>query len=148
MARRHELADAQRELIDGLLPGKAGDPGRTAADNRLFVNAVLFVLRAAIPWEDLPERHGKHNPVWRRFDRRCAGGRVGTPGRGAGRPGPGGAAAGLHDGQGPPRGVDRAAAAAAGGKKEEAHDRRRRRRRRRRGRGRGGLSTELHAAAC
>jgi transposase len=72
MARRHELTDAQWELIDDLLPGKAGDPGRTAADNRLFVNAVLFVLRTGIPWEDLPERYGKHNSVWRRFDRWCA----------------------------------------------------------------------------
>ena len=74
MARRHELTDAQWELINDLLPGKAGDPGRTAADNRLFVNAVLFVLRTGIPWEDLPERYGKHNSVWRRFDRWCAGG--------------------------------------------------------------------------
>ncbi len=73
MARRHELTDAQWELINGLLlPGKRGDPGRTAADNRLFVNAVLFVLRTGIPWEDLPERYGKHNSVWRRFDRWCA----------------------------------------------------------------------------
>ncbi|MEM9020673.1 MAG: hypothetical protein AAGC44_08920 [Planctomycetota bacterium] len=31
------------------LPGKAGDPGRTAADNRLFVNAVLYVLKTGTP---------------------------------------------------------------------------------------------------
>ena len=56
MARRHEMTDAQWDQIKDPLPGKAGDPGRTAADNRLFVNAVLFVLRTGIPWEDLPER--------------------------------------------------------------------------------------------
>ncbi len=74
MARRHELTDAQWEQIQDLLPGRRGDPGRTAADNRLFVNAVLFVLETGIPWEDLPERYGKHNTVWKRFDRWCAAG--------------------------------------------------------------------------
>jgi transposase len=74
MARRHELTDAQWERIKELLPGKTGDPGRTAADNRLFVNAVLFVLKTGIPWEDLPARYGKPNSVWKRFDRWSAAG--------------------------------------------------------------------------
>jgi putative transposase len=74
MARRHELTDAQWEQIRDLLPGKAGDPGRTAADNRLFVNAVLFVLKTGIPWDDLPARYGKPNTAWKRFDRWCAAG--------------------------------------------------------------------------
>ncbi len=72
MPRRHELTDEQWETVKDLLPGKAGDPGRTAEDNRLFVNAVLFVLRTGIPWADLPERYGKWNSVWKRFDRWCA----------------------------------------------------------------------------
>lgn len=72
MPRRHELTDEQWESIKDLLPGKEGDPGRSAADNRLFVNAVLFVLKTGIPWADLPERYGKHNTVWKRFDRWCA----------------------------------------------------------------------------
>ena len=74
MRHRHELTDAQWQRIEPLLPGKAGDPGRTAADNRLFVNAVIFVLKTGIPWEDLPERFGKPNTVWKRYDRWCAGG--------------------------------------------------------------------------
>jgi transposase len=74
MRRRHELTDAQWEQIEQLLPGKPGDPGRTAADNRLFVNAVLYVLKTGIPWEDLPGRYGKPNTVWKRFDRWCAAG--------------------------------------------------------------------------
>jgi transposase len=72
--RRHELTDPQWQAIEPLLPGKAGDPGRTAADNRLFVNAVLFVARTGVPWRDLPDRFGNCNSVWRRFDRWCAGG--------------------------------------------------------------------------
>ena len=71
MARRHALTDAQWEAIKDHLPGKAGDPGRTAKDNRLFVDAVLFLLKTGVPWEDLPPRFGKPNSVWRRFDRWC-----------------------------------------------------------------------------
>ena len=36
---RRTLTDAQWERIAPLLPGKAGDRGRTAADTRLFVDA-------------------------------------------------------------------------------------------------------------
>ena len=72
MVRRHELTDTQWEAIQEYLSGNASDPGRTAVDNRLFVNAVLFVLKTGIPWEDLPERYGKPNTVWKRFDRWCA----------------------------------------------------------------------------
>ena len=72
MARRHELNDDQWAAIKDLLPGKEGDPGRTGEDNRLFVNAVLFVLKTGIPWDDLPARYGKPNTVWKRFDRWCA----------------------------------------------------------------------------
>jgi putative transposase len=72
MLRRHELTDDQWEKIRHRLPGKKSDPGRTAVDNRLFVNAVLFVAKTGIPWRDLPERFGKWNSIWRRFDRWCA----------------------------------------------------------------------------
>jgi len=86
MGRRHELTDAQWEQIRDLLPGKAGDPGRTAADNRLFVDAVLFVLKTGIPWEDLPPRYGKPNSVWKRYDRWCAAGVWERVGRALGDP--------------------------------------------------------------
>jgi transposase len=72
MSRRHELTDAQWARIAELLPGKKSDPGRTAADNRLFVDAVVYVLKTGIPWADLPGRFGKHDTVRRRFDRWCA----------------------------------------------------------------------------
>ena len=35
------LSDDQYARIADLLPGKAADPGRTAADNQLFDEAVL-----------------------------------------------------------------------------------------------------------
>jgi len=69
MAKRYELNDAQWERIKDLLPGKAGDPGRSGADNRLFVNGVLWVLRSGAHWHDLPERYGKWKTVHTRFSR-------------------------------------------------------------------------------
>ena len=74
MRRRHELTDEQWDAIEPLLPGRKGDPGRTAADNRLFVDAVLFVAKTGVPWRGLPGRFGKWNTAWRRFDRWCASG--------------------------------------------------------------------------
>jgi transposase len=67
--RRHEIKDEDWERIRDLLPGKAGDPGVTAQDNRLFMNAVLWIAKTGAPWRDLPERFGHWNSVWRRFDR-------------------------------------------------------------------------------
>ena len=69
MVGRYELSDAQWQRIAGMLPGKAGDRGRTAADNRLFVNAVLWVLRSGAWWQDLPERYGKWKTIHKRFTR-------------------------------------------------------------------------------
>jgi transposase len=65
--RRHELAPEQWKSIEGLLPGKIGDPGRSAADNRLFVNEVIWIARTGAPWRDLPERFGNRNTVAQRF---------------------------------------------------------------------------------
>ena len=41
MTRRYGLRDDQWERIQNLLPGRQGTAGRTAKDNRLFVEAVL-----------------------------------------------------------------------------------------------------------
>lgn len=67
--RRYEITDEQWQRIEPLLPGKKGDPGRTAQDNRLFINAVLWINRTGAPWPDLPERFGKYNSVFQRFNR-------------------------------------------------------------------------------
>jgi transposase len=67
--RRYALRDDQWSRIEHLLPGRAGTVGVTAADNRLFIEAVLFRYRAGIPWRDLPERFGDWKNVHRRFSR-------------------------------------------------------------------------------
>jgi transposase len=69
MLPRHAISDADWDRIKHLLPGQRGQHGGIARDNRLFIDAVLYIARTGIPWEDLPERFGKHNTVWRRFDR-------------------------------------------------------------------------------
>ena len=69
MVGRYELSDAQWQRIGHLLPGKPGDRGRAGKDNRLFVNAVLWVLRSGAWWQDLPERYGKWKSVHKRFTR-------------------------------------------------------------------------------
>lgn len=67
--RRFELSDEQFDRIAALLPGKITDPGRTAANNRLFLDAVLWILRTGAPWRDLPARFGPWNSVFQRFYR-------------------------------------------------------------------------------
>ena len=52
---RHVLDDEQWKRVAPLLPGKAGDPGRTGADNRVFLEAVLWIARTGAPWRDLPD---------------------------------------------------------------------------------------------
>jgi len=69
MHHRHTISDKDWERLQDLLPGQAGDPGVTAKDNRLFVDAVLWIAKTGAPWRDLPARFGQWNSVWRRFDR-------------------------------------------------------------------------------
>jgi putative transposase len=66
---RHAISDTDWKRIAGLLPGKKTDPGRTARDNRLFLDAVLWIGRTGSPWRDLPEDFGKWNSIYRRFSR-------------------------------------------------------------------------------
>jgi transposase len=67
--RRYALRDDQWDRIKDSLPGREGHVGGTAADNRQFVEAVLFRFRAGIPWRDLPERFGDWKIVYQRFNR-------------------------------------------------------------------------------
>ncbi|RCW81774.1 transposase [Paracoccus lutimaris] len=63
------LTDAQWTRIEPLLPGKKGDRGCSGADNRLFVDAVLWLARTASPWRDLPAELGNWRTVHCRFRR-------------------------------------------------------------------------------
>ena len=69
MNYRHALTDGQWEKIKDFLPGKESDCGQTAADNRQFIDGVMWISRTGAPWRDLPERYGKWSNVHKRFTR-------------------------------------------------------------------------------
>ena len=64
--RRYGLHDDEWDRIKDLLPGRLGHVGVTAADNRLFVEAVLYRYRTGMPWRDL-------SPTWKMFWRSITG---------------------------------------------------------------------------
>ncbi len=66
---RFAISDHNWERLEPLLPGSVRDRGRTAEDNRLFLEAVLWKVRVGGPWRDLPPGFGEWNSVFRRFRR-------------------------------------------------------------------------------
>ena len=72
--QRYALRDDQWTKIKDFLPGREGHVGGTAADNRLFVDAVIYRYRTGIPWRDLPERYGDWKATHKRFRRWCKSG--------------------------------------------------------------------------
>ncbi len=64
-----KMADADwsvaLEVFRALLP-RRGDKGR---NDRLFLEALHYFSVHNITWRTLPERFGKWNSVWKRFDR-------------------------------------------------------------------------------
>ena len=61
------LSDGQWKRIEKLCVGKPEDPGGTGANNRMFVEAALWIARTGCPWRDLPAIFGKWNSVYTRF---------------------------------------------------------------------------------
>ena len=64
---RHNILDHAWSLLAPLLPGRRGAWGGGAKDNRLFVNAIFWILRTGAPWRDLPERYGSWQTVYSHF---------------------------------------------------------------------------------
>ena len=67
--RRHDISDRIWENIQAHLPGSKGLVGRPANDNRLFINAVFWILGTGAPWRDLPPDYGDWKNTHRRFCR-------------------------------------------------------------------------------
>jgi transposase len=61
------LSDAQWAKMEPLCLGKPSDRGRSGKDNRLFVEAVLWIARTGSPWRDLPPSFGHWNSTFTRF---------------------------------------------------------------------------------
>ena len=67
--RRHDIPDRVWRLLEPCLPGRKGNWGGVAKDNRLFINAVFWILRTGSPWRDLPPDYGDWKNTHRRFCR-------------------------------------------------------------------------------
>ncbi len=66
---RHDISDKVWSILSPLLPGQQGGWGAVAKDNRLFINAVFWILRTGSPWRDLPSSYGDWKNTHRRFSR-------------------------------------------------------------------------------
>ena len=63
------LRDDQWERLRDLVPGGREGQRGPRCDNRLFVDALLWMARCGARWRDLPERYGSYQAVKRRFYR-------------------------------------------------------------------------------
>jgi transposase len=66
---RHDISEEFWEKIKERLPGRRGQWGGVATDNRKFINGVFWVLRTGSPWRDLPPDYGGWKNTHRRFCR-------------------------------------------------------------------------------
>ena len=69
----YDLSDELWQRLEPVLPTE-GSPkgGRPAKDQRVFVNAIVWLLRTGAPWRALPEEYGSWNSMYSRFRRRQA----------------------------------------------------------------------------
>ena len=63
---RFVLTDAQWAKMEPHCLGKVSGPGWSGGDNRLFLEAVLWLARTGSPWRDLPALFGKWDTVFKR----------------------------------------------------------------------------------
>jgi len=60
------MSDELWGFIEPLLPPHAKE-GKPRADDRQTINAILYVLKTGIPWNDLPKEYGDDVTAWRRL---------------------------------------------------------------------------------
>ncbi|HEX7822027.1 MAG TPA: transposase [Sphingobium sp.] len=58
------LTDARWVKREPHCLGKASDPGRSGGDNRLFIEAILWIVRTDSPSCDLPTHFDNWNTVF------------------------------------------------------------------------------------
>ena len=56
--RRHDISDDIWKKLEPYLPGRQGSWGGIAQNNRLFINAIFWIMRTGAPWRDLPPDFG------------------------------------------------------------------------------------------
>jgi transposase len=60
------MSDELWEFIEPLLPPHARE-GKPRADDRKTIDAILYVLKTGMPWNDLPKEYGDDVTAWRRL---------------------------------------------------------------------------------
>lgn len=65
---RFVIDNAMWERLRKLLPSNPKG-GRPAKDDRLFLEAVCWIIRTGAPWRDLPPDYGNWKTVYSRYSR-------------------------------------------------------------------------------
>jgi len=63
---RSVINDVSWEKLSPLLPAPKGRHGK---DDRLFLEAVYWIIRTGAPWRDLPSEFGPWKTVYNRYNR-------------------------------------------------------------------------------
>ncbi|WP_211441249.1 transposase [Collimonas humicola] len=64
-----KLRDDQWLQLEPLMIGKASDPGMCGRNNRLFMEAILWMVENKGLWHRIPSQFGKWNATYMRFRR-------------------------------------------------------------------------------
>jgi len=71
---RHDMSEAVWAKLEPITAQWTWG-GSNANDDRLFIDAVCWVLRTGAPWRDMPPAYGKFGSIHKRFKRWCDSGR-------------------------------------------------------------------------
>ena len=70
---RMVLNDALWSKLEKLLPLREKG-GRPPQNDRLFIEAVCWVIRTGAPWRDMPPEYGPWKTAYNRYNRWCKNG--------------------------------------------------------------------------
>jgi transposase len=62
------IDDQMWNRLSPLLPQRPKG-GRPSKDNRLFIEAVCWIIRTGAPWRDLPLEYGSWKTIYNRYHR-------------------------------------------------------------------------------
>jgi len=68
---RGEVSDAEWERVRALLPPQKPRTGRPRHDHRRVLSGILWVLRTAAPWREMPPQFGKWDTAYARYRLWC-----------------------------------------------------------------------------
>lgn len=75
LMQRHELTDAQLDVLEPYLPHTGPKGGHPWAEHRRILNGLFWKLHTGSQWRDIPERYGPWSTIYDRYRRWCQDGR-------------------------------------------------------------------------